>query len=781
MNCRLLMPLALAVGGLALPDAQASLQQPSLRLRNDIWTVVVEPASLAVTATTRTGESLTLSNGQAALGEVAGLRQDERSATWDLPSQRVRVSMRLSGPDVFIDFHSKSEGSVAWPLLELGPPVTALIWPFAEGRFVPLDDPTWRAFLTDQDWNTLEGLGMPFWGLYGAEGSLTYIVTNRYHNRIEFENAGEHLRMRLEHTFPAARSEWTHGVVIRRSENTSPVEPARQFRQWLIAGGGFVPMRDKLKTVPKAERLLGAPQVYLWGATVFSRHDLPKEQWQPFCQALVRQGAAEASSVGKRIRALMSPEQWKQVEEIATLDWPYDQIKTEVANALSALLERPDFYDEATWRDVTLPEDARRLLQADRDKLSMRDMRRINALALHAAFPEMFLPVDQWGDGVSSKMLRMLQKAGLERVRLCVAGWEGIEKRPEVAQLADEMGYLFGTYDSFHSIHDPKLAGTDVSWTTAQFDRELFEKGPIVTKDGKKRSGFKGRGYLLSPQAARPWVERRVRANMHNVPYSYYFVDCDAYGQVFDDYSPLHPGTQAQDAAARVDRLRWLGETFGTVVGSEGGSSYAAPAVHVVEGVLTPVIGWGDPDMKDRNSQYYLGGYYPPDGPRVFVQPVPLKEEYVRLHYDPRFRLPLYEIVFHDSVVSTHHWSAASLKFSNVRETAALTEILYQVPPLYHLNLDEWRKHRESILRHYSFWAPIHRAVGFKPMTDFAWLTRDRLVQKTVFEGGAEVIANFSGDDYEAKDLGVPRRSVIVRGLTGSPREPYRPDYSKTP
>ncbi len=103
MNCRLLMPLALAVGGLALPDAQASLQQPSLRLRNDIWTVVVEPASLAVTATTRTGESLTLSNGQAALGEVAGLRQDERSATWDLPSQRVRVSMRLSGPDVFID------------------------------------------------------------------------------------------------------------------------------------------------------------------------------------------------------------------------------------------------------------------------------------------------------------------------------------------------------------------------------------------------------------------------------------------------------------------------------------------------------------------------------------------------------------------------------------------------------------------------------------------------------------------------------------------------------
>ena len=51
-----------------------------------------------------------------------------------------------------------------------------------------------------------------------------------------------------------------------------------------------------------------------------------------------------------------------------------------------------------------------------------------------------------------------------------------------------------------------------------------------------------------------------------------------------------------------------------------------------------------------------------------------MKEKYEYFNYDPRFRLPLYETVFHDSVVATHHWNNASLKFVNVADIVALTE-----------------------------------------------------------------------------------------------------------
>jgi hypothetical protein len=386
----------------------------------------------------------------------------------------------------------------------------------------------------------------------------------------------------------------------------------------------------------------------------------------------------------------------------------------------------------------------------------------MNGLLLRAAYPDFLAPADEWGDAVSIAMLNELRDAGFDRLRICLDGWQGAERRPEVAEEADRMGYLFGTYDSFHSIHDPKYKGTDASWPTAQFDEELFDRGKILRQDGTPRGGFKGTGAKLSPLAARPYVEQRVRRNMAHVPYSYYFVDCDAYGEVYDDYSPLHPAGQADDAAARIDRMRWIGETFNVPIGSEGGCHLFTGVIHVSEGIFGALFGWGDPDLRDKNSEYFLGAYYPFDGPRIFTQQVPIKDKYEFLYYDPRFRLPLYETVFHDSVVATHHWQNASVKFTNIADIVALTELLYMAPPMYHLNLDEFAKHQQALKRQYDFFSPLHRQLGFAPMTDFQWLSADRLLQRTVFDGKVEMIANFSLQAREYSGTSIPSMSILA-------------------
>lgn len=769
--CSLLIVLAAIV---VIRPAVAAIGD-DVTLSNEAWTIAIQPATMRVTARIAENASLQLSVGQEGLGSVAALQASGERAQWELPARHVSVRMSLSGAELAVDIRSDQPGEFTWPRMDLGPPSEALIWPYWEGRYVPLDDERWRAFLLKDEWNTLDGLCMPFWGLQSPHGDITFIATNRFNNAIRFHEEQDTLRADFTHTFPKSKSEWACGFVIRLNESTSPVEPAREYRRWLMERGEFVPMAEKLRQTPKAAWLLGAPHVYLWGDTFLSRHDIKPRVWQSFCQSLLEQSRSETPSVGRRVHDLMDDASWKQVEEIATTQWPGRYLETEVANALSALLERQDFYEASSWENVTIPQETRELLGRDPESLSVAEVCRMNGLLLRAAWPEVFLPVEDWGDGVSIKMLHRLKKAGLERMRLCVAGWEGVEKRPEVVKAADEMGYLFGTYDSFHSVHDPALKGTDATWTTAQFDRELYETGGIVDENGKKRGGFKQRGYLLSPHAARPYVEQRVRRNMSRVPYSYYFVDCDAYGQVFDDYAPGHPSTQEQDAAARRDRMAWIRDTFDVVLGSEGGCSFFAPAIHLAEGMLTPVIGWDDSDMKDRDSEYYVGGYYPPDGPRIFVQPSQLKDEYVYLHDDPRFRLPLNEIVFHDAFVSTHHWGSTSLKFTNVRETVALTEMLYQCPPLYHLNLDEFETHRDWIVKHNAFFAPIHREVGFAPMTDFAWLTPDRLVQRTTFDNRIELIANFGAEDYEKDGVIVAGRSAVAGWLEGGKMQRFTP------
>ena len=744
-------------------------------LKNDLWAIDIEPDTLAVTAQPANRSAFDLSAAQRDLGPASEVKQEGNRLEWQLAQKSITVSVELDGNDLAVRIRSAKDGEFTWPLLRQSKPLRALIWPRWEGCYIPLDDARWADYLISEEWNTLEGLSMPFWGLDCGDYMLTCIINNPYNNKIVFGRENEQLTARFTHEFTPNNAVKEYGFLIRLSRTSSPVEPARQFREWLISSGKFVTMQEKMKKVPKAARLLGAPCVYLWGDGLLTRYDILPQQWKPFCRKIIEQSKAAEPSVGKRIKGLMDPAGWTQVVAITSAEWPDNYMKGEVANALSAVLERPDFYDKASWNGIALPEEAVRLEARDHSTLSVPEICRLNGLLLRAAYPDALLEVRDWGDGVSMKMLEQFKQAGFDRMRLCIGGWSGVEKRPEAAAEADRMGYLFGTYDSFHSIHNPKLRGTDATWETAQFDQKLYEEGPIVTRDGKRLGGFKGSGNTLSPIAAWPYVEKRVTGNMKRVPYNYYFVDCDAYGEVYDDYSPLHPSTQAQDAAARDARLAWISDTFHAVIGSEGGSSYAAPVIHLAEGMFGPAFGWGDPDLKDKASKYYLGGYYPPDGPKVFTAQVPLEEKYEYLYYDPRFRLPLYETVFHDSVVTTHQWANGSLKFTNALDTVALTELLYQVPPLYHMNLEEFAKHRETMKKHYAFFSPLHREIGFSQMTDFAWLTPDRLVQRTIFGNKVEMVANLSTQAFEYRGTAIPPRSILARWLDTGKTEVFTP------
>ena len=366
-----------------------------------------------------------------------------------------------------------------------------------------------------------------------------------------------------------------------------------------------------------------------------------------------------------------------------------------------------------------------------------------------------------WGDGVSVKMMEVFAENGFDRLWLGLDSWQGGYRHPQAIVKAKELGYLIGPYDSYHSIHHPDEPDT---WETAQFDLELYETGAVVRADGRKRRGFQGKGYKLSPLAARPYVEKRVTEIMSKgIPFNSWFIDCDAYGELFDDYSELHPATQKDDMNARLDRMSFIRDTYQMVIGSEGGAAYAVPVIHFAHGMMTPVIGWGDPDLKDKKSEYYLGGYWPPDGPAIFVKQVPLKEEYYHFSYDPRFRLPLYETVFHDSVIATHQWGYGSLKFKDQVDTVELLELLYNVPPLYHMNLEEFKKHKQKMKTHYEFFSPLHRELGLLPMTDFVWLTPDRMVQRTAFGDRVQIVANFRTEDYNYQGRSIPKRSILAK------------------
>lgn len=731
-----------------------------LIFENDTWSVRVSPDTLGVVARPAGRGDVVVAEPQADLGPVADETVDGNRATWSLPDVGISVTMSLDGDALTAHFLSDLAGEFAWPRVP-GEVARAWILPLHEGSYVPSDHAEWLQYLTGRGaTDTTEGLSMPFWGLDCGDYTLTYIATNELNNAFRFEARDGRLTMRFLHEFTRNWDRKEYGFVVRLG-GPSPIEPARKYREWLVDRGEFVSMREKIERTPDVAKLLGAAHIYLWGDKLLTRHDV--RDWPAFVTTL----RTSTTPPVRRLIARLSDDATAALADIDVDDLVYKYLKNTLTDGISDALSDPDYYDEASWRGVSMSDEAAALLAAERSAMSEPDVYRLNSLLLAAALPGLLLPPETWGDGVSTKMMDRFAADGFDRLWLGLDSWTGGFRHPQAIARAQEAGYLIGPYDSFHSIHDPDEVDT---WETAQFDRELYETGGIVRADGSYKRGFKQKGYNLSPIAARPYVERRVNriVDLMRHPYNSWFVDCDAYGELFDDYSELHPSTQLDDMRERLRRMAWITDTHGAVVGSEGGSAYAASTIHFAHGMTTPVIGWGDPALKDKQSPYYLGGYWPPDGPAVFTKQVPLKRDYYLPYFDPRYRLPLFQTAFHDSVVTTHQWGYASLKFSDQIETVALIEALYAVPPMYHMNLDEYGKHRKRMLSHYGFVSPILRELGMVALTDFAWLTADRLVQRTVFGDAGEIVANFGHDPYHHGGLLVPARGVVarVRGKT---------------
>jgi hypothetical protein len=736
--------LSLAVFWLTIFTASAE----EIRWHNERFAVQCDPARLALTLTPRAGEAMQFLPAWTNAVAISDFQQTSNRATWHLVAAQVTVTLQLETNGVRIEFTAEQPGVFEWPRFTPGTALRGWILPLFEGVYVASTNSAWRDELLSPDHllDTTADFDLPFWGADFGDGTLTCLLLNPFNNTIQFDNDDGQMRLRFTHEFTRNNPVKQFGFCFVLGPE-SPVEPAREYRRWLQSRGEFVSLAEKIKHTPDAAKLLGAVHAYLWGDALLSVDDV--KDWKGLARTLQTAGTQTNLTPAKQIWLALDAETQKAATEILKAEWPDRYHKSLLANGLDHWLTQTNFS------------------QAEAAELSQADLCSRNVKFLTSTLGEFLQPPETWGEGISPQMIRELSAAGLDHLWLGAEGWAGLVKRPETVALARSLGYLIGTYDSYDSVHSP-AAKSDATWPTAQFDEELFLHGGVIKADGEPARGFQKKGFRLNAQAARPWLERRVSGLMKIFPANSWFMDCDGFGDFYDDYSTNHPATQASDMAERIARCRWIRDTYQAVIGSEGCSAGLAATLFFAHGVLTPVIGWGDPDLKNKGSKYFLGAYYPSAQPAVFFKPVPLKEKYRRLFYDPAVRLPLFETVFHDSVVATHHWSNSSLKFPEVAGTVELLELLYNVPPLYHLNRSEFAKQKTVIKRHYDFFSPLHRELGQLPLTDFNWLTPDKLVQTTTFGGSVEVTANFGDMIFTNAQIQLPAQTVMVRWLDGS-------------
>lgn len=334
------------------------------------------------------------------------------------------------------------------------------------------------------------------------------------------------------------------------------------------------------------------------------------------------------------------------------------------------------------------------------------------------------------------EMCGELQSLGIRRIL-----WSD-RAQPEEIRKMNAMGVLTSRYDIYQDCMNPanfdKLSGVHPDWTSEGWPDDLM-LGPhgdwirgwrVRAKDGQMIPCG-----VLCDRRAPDYARRRIPAELKTHPYQCRFIDTTTASPWRECYHPHHPMTRSDSRRWKMKLLDVVSRECGLICGSETGHEAAVPYVHYFEGMLS------------------LGPYRVPDAGRRMLQPwdeVP--ERVAKFQTGHYYRLPLWELVYHDCVVAQWYWGDYNNKLPSLWDRRDLFNALYGTPPMFMFNRKIWKENRDRFVQSYRTATPVARATGYVEMLSHRWLTADHAVQETTFANGVAVTVNFGQKPYRLAD-----------------------------
>ncbi|MFZ7936179.1 glycoside hydrolase [Bacillus thuringiensis] len=687
--------------------------------------------------------------------KVTNLIKKDNCISWSYPDDQIHVKIEQKESYLNIKLKStKSEGAneFTWPKVS----AESYTLPLWEGKNIPSNNSDWKQFLKGQDFSFIESFSMRFFALNKPKYSIMYIANNMYNDNIHF-NADSNIQFSFKHQYPSINKNKEYGFRLYITDN-NPVSMANIYKNYIKETGEFKTLSEKAKTNPNIKKLYGAPHIYFWNHPGISIENI---KWDKFTQKMDEPLTNWIGQLLKQHTEDGSEDFENVMQEISKQTSINKSQQKVIVNAMNQILKLEQLYN----KDIFSNPDAqtKELLNKGIKNLSEQELYALNKGLIKSKLTDAVDEVSAWEQKESTDVLQDMQKSGIKKAWIGLPNWANGLINPQMVEQANKLGYLMGPYDSYHSIHE--VGNRD--WNTASFkDKTLYEKATISNEKGEKIGGFAGKGRKLNPTLSLPSVKQRVNDILqNNIPFNSWFVDCDATGEIYDDYSPDHITTQEQDVKARLQRMKYISEEKHMVVGSEGGNDFASHIIAFAHGIETPGI-WPDSDMKDKQSPYYVGGYKftSPNGaiPELNGKTIPIKPIYKNIYNNPAYSVPLYKLVYNDSIITTHQWGWGSFRIKDEIGNRMLAEILYNVPPLYHIDKNEWEKNKSIITSYLKVWSPFHEKAVTKPMTNFEVLSEDRQVQCTTFGNDMKVIVNFSNQDFKYNNEDIKAKTAIL-------------------
>ena len=333
-------------------------------------------------------------------------------------------------------------------------------------------------------------------------------------------------------------------------------------------------------------------------------------------------------------------------------------------------------------------------------------------------------------------LCREMKALGMDR-----ALWSSGGSPQEVAAI-NALGYLTSRYDIFQDVYPPDAP----AWLNkAGWPQDLvwlpngdWMKGWADIQKKPDGTQVVYQGGVINSQRGLARAKLTVPADLKMTPYGCRFIDTTTASPWREDYNPAHPLTRSQDRHYKMALLDFCSGQEKLVVGTETGIDPSVPFVDYYEGMMS------------------LGPYRLPDSGRDLMDYKTPTSDFLKFQVGPFYRIPLWELVYHDCVVAGWYWGDSTNKEPEAWDKRDLFNSLYGTPPLFLFDRAVWEKNKDHFARTYRTVCPLVRRLGYDQMLSHAFLTPDHTVQQTRWASGATVTVNFGDKPYTL------RRGVVI-------------------
>jgi hypothetical protein len=370
-----------------------------------------------------------------------------------------------------------------------------------------------------------------------------------------------------------------------------------------------------------------------------------------------------------------------------------------------------------------------------------------------------------WDDAREVNFARELKQSGIEKALIL---WDPNHlpyPEADYDNRLKELGYASGVYDLYTDCHPgdsvaKQKTRNEGTWLSRSGFPGLFKEITSRKKDGKTYSNQFG--TYVCPLAIRPEIIKRVERELPVYPHESYFLDVYQANGLYECYSEKHPLTRSQYALEIINNYKLMAEKYKMFVGGEWGADFVGSNSVYCHGMMTLQRTWFGSDITKRGTIYYYGDWRNNQRPTQMLGTRVAPDKYFKYSINEYTRVPLYELVYHDAMVTSWRWEDASHHTPEIWWKKDLFNILYGSAPLWSIDRDRWESYKNTFIQSYNNICPWLQKIGYDEMLSHRFVTIDHSVQETVFSSGKRAVVNFGNSEYIYEGKTINPKSFIL-------------------